>query len=387
MESSGPAGTLARLGDNARVRRWLGAAALLLPFLAGVAWWRLSGRESTDDAQIEGHVYPVAARVGGTVIAVLAKDNERVEKGATLVRIDARDYDVALKRALADLAENEASARAAQGGVPLTFVTGASDERAAAGDASAAEARLAVARARVREAQARDAKATQDLARLKPLIAKDEISRQEYDTAVSSADGARASRESAEASVAEAEKALEAAEARLVSAKTAPERVDIQKAKAASEAAKAEQSKAEVERARLNLEYTEIKAPISGVVSRRSVEVGQVVQGGQPLLAVVPLDDVWVVANFKESQLRNMHPGQAAVVTVDGYGGLEIKGHVDSISAATGARFSLLPPENATGNYVKVVQRIPVKIVLELPADAQHPLRPGMSVVPTVYTR
>jgi membrane fusion protein (multidrug efflux system) len=271
--------------------------------------------------------------------------------------------------------------------VPLTYVTGGSEEKAAAGDAAAAEARLVAARARVREAQVRDAKATQDLLRLKPLVAKDEVSRQEYDTAVSGADAARASRETAEASVGEAEKVLEAAQARLAAAKTAPERVDIQKAKAASEAAKAEQSKADVERARLNLEYTEIKAPIAGLVSRRSVEVGQVVQAGQPLLAVVPLDDVWVVANFKESQLRNMRPGLAATVSVDGYGGLEFKGHIESIAAATGARFSLLPPENATGNYVKVVQRIPVKIVLEQPADAQHPLRPGMSVVPTVYTR
>jgi membrane fusion protein (multidrug efflux system) len=387
MESSEPAGTVAKLGGNGRVGRFVGLGAFVVALVAGAAWWRLSGRESTDDAQIEGHVYPVAARVGGTVTAVLAKDNEPVEKGATLVRIDPRDYDVALKRALADLAESEASARAAEGGVPLTYVTGGSEEKAAAGDAAAAEARLAAARARVREAQVRDAKATQDLLRLKPLVAKDEVSRQEYDGAVSAADAARASRETAEASVGEAEKALEAAQARLAAAKTAPERVDIQRAKAASEAAKADQSKADVERARLNLEYTEIKAPISGVVSRRSVEVGQVVQAGQPLVAVVPLDDVWVVANFKESQLRHMRPGLPATVSVDGYGGLEFNGHVESIAAATGARFSLLPPENATGNYVKVVQRIPVKIVLEQPADAQHPLRPGMSVVPTVYTR
>jgi membrane fusion protein (multidrug efflux system) len=389
----GPSGNREGAGGKRRLRfaaptRTAAAIALgVVLVLAFLAWRHFSGQESTDDAQVEGHVNPVAARVAGPVLEVLVADNQRVEKGSTLVRIDPRDYEIAVARAEADLAQNEAEARAATTAVPMASTATTSDETAASSDLAGAEARLAAARARLREAEAKDAKATQDLARIKPLIEKDEVSRQEYDTAVTTADGAHAARDSAQADIQQAERAVEASRARLARAQTGPEEVKIQKARAASASAKADQMRAALAQARLNLEHTEVKAPVSGVVSRRAVEVGQVVLAGQPLLAIVPLDDVWVVANFKEDQLRRIRPGQRASISVDAYGGRRYEGRVDSVSAATGARFSLLPPENASGNFVKVVQRVPVKITFEGRMDPDHPLRPGMSVVPTVFTR
>jgi len=370
-------------------RRVQVGAAVGVVLLSGllVAWRHFAVRVSTDDAQIDGHVNAVAARVGGTVIAVLVSDNQLVEAGTPLVRIDPRDYEIAVGRAEADLAENEASARAAHTGVPMTSTMSSSQETAAGSDLEGAEARLVSAQARLREAEAKATKAAQDVERLKPLVAKDEVSQMEFDAAVMEADAARASRESAAAAIREAEKGVEAAKARLAQARTGPEQVTIQRARADSAAAKADIARANLAQARLNLEHTEIRAAVSGVVSRRTVEVGQVVQPGQPLLAVVPLEDVWVVANYKENQLRDIRPGMRAVVSVDAYGGREYKGKVDSISAATGARFSILPPENASGNYVKVVQRVPVKIVLDAGQDPEHLLRPGMSVVPTIHTR
>jgi membrane fusion protein (multidrug efflux system) len=356
--------------------------------LAGLAAWRhFAARESTDDAQIDGHVNPVAARVGGTVLTVLVVDNQQVEKGALLVRIDPRDYEVALARAQADLAENEATARAARTTVPLTSTTAGSQETAADSDLAGAEARLAAAQAQLREAEARERQTAGDVERFRPLLAKDEISKQLFDAASTAADAARASREAAEAAVRGAERAIEAARARLAQARTGREQVDIVSARAASAAAKVEMARAALEQAKLNLSYTEVKAPVSGVVSRKTVEVGQVVQPGQPLLALVPLDDIWVTANFKESQLKAIRPGQPVEIAVDAYGSRKYRGRVDSIAAATGSRFSLLPPENASGNYVKVVQRIPVKIVFEEGQNREHLLRPGMSVFPTVLVR
>jgi membrane fusion protein (multidrug efflux system) len=380
-------GLSARLRHGGRARTILVVAGVVAAVAGALASWHFSGRESTDDAQIDGHLVPVAARVGGTVLAVLVKDNQPVEKGALLVRIDPRDYEVAAARAAADLAENEATARAAETTVPLTSTTATSQETAADSDLAAAQARLAAAQAQLREAEARDRHAAGDVERFRPLLAKDEISKQQFDAAATAADSARAAREAAEAAVQGAEKAVVAARARLAQARTAREQVDIASARAASAAAKVEMARAALEQAKLNLSYTEIKAPVGGVVSRKTVETGQVVQPGQPLLALVPLDDVWVTANFKESQLKRIRPGQPVEIDVDAYGGRTFRGRVDSIAAATGSRFSLLPPENATGNYVKVVQRIPVKIVLEQGQDPEHLLRPGMSVVPSVFTR
>jgi membrane fusion protein (multidrug efflux system) len=377
----------ARLRHGGRARTLLLGAAVVALCAIALAWWHFSGRESTDDAQVEGHVVPVAARVGGTVLSVLVKDNQPVEKDALLVRVDPRDYEVAAARAAADLAENEATARAAQTTVPLTSTTATSQETAADSDLAGSQARLAAAQAVLREVQARERQTAGDVERFRPLLAKDEISKQQFDAASTAADSARAAREAAEAAVQGAEKAVAAARARLAQARTGREQVDIVSARAASAAARVEMARAALEQAKLNLSYTEVKAPVGGVVSRKTVEAGQVVQPGQPLLALVPLDDVWIVANFKESQLKQIRPGQPVEIDVDAYGGRTFHGRVDSIAAATGSRFSLLPPENATGNYVKVVQRVPVKIVLEASQDPEHLLRPGMSVVPTVLTR
>lgn len=370
-------------------RRVQAAAIVGVLALVGVAlaWRHFAGRVSTDDAQIDGHVNAVSARVGGTVTAVLVADNQFVKEGTPLVRIDARDYEIAVQRAEADLAENEATSRAARTNVPMTSTVSTSQRTAAGSELEGAQARLASARARLREADAKATKAGLDLERLTPLLAKDEISKQEHDAAVSEKEATHATRESAQAEVREMEHEVETAQARLAQAQTGPEQVTIQKARADSAEARTEMARANLAQARLNLAHTEIKAPVSGVVSRRTVEVGQVVQAGQPLLAVVPLEAVWVTANYKENQLRNIRPGQPAVVEVDAYGGREYRGTVDSIAAATGARFSILPPENATGNYVKVVQRVPVKIVLDAGQDQEHLLRPGMSVVPTILVR
>jgi len=251
---------------------------------------------------------------------------------------------------------------------------------------AAAAARVRSAQAHARETEAKAAKAAQDLERLKPLVAKDEVSRQEYDAAVAAADSARAEHEAAVADAREEEAGGHGAEAKLAQARTAPQQVAIVRSRAQGAEAQAQQARAAVERARLDLEHTVLKATVSGVVSKKTVEVGQFVQPGQPLLAVVPLDEIWVTANFKENQLRDIRPGQAASLKVDAYG-RSYRGRVDSIAAATGARFSLLPPENATGNFVKVVQRVPVKILFEKGQDPEHLLRPGMSVEPTVYTK
>ncbi len=409
--SSGGVGGYLRDG---RGRRLLLAGGIVVLLAVAGVWWYLRGHESTDDAQIDGHIVPIAARVGGTVADVNVEDNQVVEAGAVLVDIDQRDYRTALDRAQADYADAQAALSAAQAGVPITSTTtssqmssaGASVDRATAGtnaatgDIDAARARLASMQARLREAQANATRAARDLERMKQLIAKDEVSQQQYDAAVAAADAAKATVESAQASVNEATQAVSVAESRraqalnaltqaqaeLRTAGTGPEQVTVIKARAESAAARVLQAKAVLEQATLNLAYTIVKAPMAGRVSKKSVEPGQVIQPGQPLLAIVSLEDIWITANFKETQLKDMRPGQRATVSVDAYG-RTYEGRVDSIAAATGARFSLLPPENATGNYVKVVQRVPVKIVLDKGQDPQHLLRPGMSVVPTVHTR
>jgi membrane fusion protein (multidrug efflux system) len=378
---------LTRVRRGGRTRLIAVALAVCLLVVGVLVWRHYAVRESTDDAQIDGHVTPLAARVGGTVSEVLVADNQYVEEGTLLVRIDPRDYEVALSRARADLAENEAQSRAAHANVPLTTTSTTSQERAAESELAAAEARLAATRAELRQAEARATLAEQDVERFRPLAAKDEIPKQQFDAAVTAADTAGAARDAAGSAVSAAEKAVETARARLTEARTGREQVGIVSAHAASAEAKADVARATLEQARLNLSYTEVKAPASGVVSRKSVEVGQVVQPGQPLLALVSLDDVWVTANFKENQVASIRPGQPVEIHVDAFDGRSYRGRVDSIAAATGARFSLLPPENATGNYVKVVQRVPVKIVLEPGQDDEHHLRPGMSVVPTVLTR
>jgi membrane fusion protein (multidrug efflux system) len=397
-----------------RVRILVGVA-VLLAIGAGAWWWIAAGRESTDDAQVDAHITPIAARIGGTVLHVPVEANQEVEAGAVLVEIDKRDYEVALERARAELADVEAAAIGARVGVPITSTTTSSNEVTAKGGVEGAEAayleaqqgvevartRLVTAQARQREAAANSSKATKDVERLKPLLAKDEISQQQYDAAVAAAASNTASVDSAQAQVKEAELGIRVAESRvaqasvgrqqasaqLKEAQTAPEQVAASRARLAAAEAKVRQNQAMVKQAELNLEYSTVKAPVKGIVSRKGVEVGQVIQQGQPLMTVIPLDRIWITANFKETQLEEMRPGQRVKIEVDAYGGREFSGKVESLAAATGSRFSLLPPDNATGNYVKVVQRVPVRILLDDGQDPEHLLRPGMSVVPTVFIR
>jgi membrane fusion protein (multidrug efflux system) len=392
----------------------MGGLVIALAVTAFFVWRHLSPRESTDDAQVSGHVSPVAARVAGTVATVVVNDNQAVHGGDVLVEIDPHDYQLALARAEADLAAAEAGASAARTTVPVTSATTTSQLdvartgttnaeaalHAAEHEVDASRAKLTVAKAKLTEATAVANKTSQDLERLRPLVAKDEVSKQQYDAAVSVDESARASVDSAQAGIGEAQANLEVSEAKRLqsegmvheakseatAASTAPEQVAMTEAKAKAADAQVLQARAAVDVAKLNLDRASVRAPTSGIVSRKSVEVGQIVQAGQPLMALTALDSVWVVANFKETQLDNMRVGQRADVSVDAYG-RHYAGHVDSIAAATGATFSLLPPDNASGNFVKVVQRVPVKIVIDSGQDAAAVLRPGMSVNATVYLK
>ena len=399
-----------------RRAKWIVGLILVLCCIAGFFGYQkyFANRESTDDAQIDGHINPVAAKVSGHVLAIKVEDNQFVKAGTVLVQIDAKDYLVALEKARADLAAAKTLSEAAHTQVPVTVTTTSSQSNlagagieqaesartAAMKDVESARARLESAQARVRENQAIYTRAVQDLERMKMLVAKDEISKQQYDAAVASATAAQAMKDSAQAGADEYSKAIEAAQARvgqadarikeaqanLQATRIGPQQQSISRSNAMTAIARVKQAQATLEQAELNMQYTEVRAPIDGIVSERKVELGQYVQVGQPLLALVPLHNVWVTANYKENQLKDMQPGQKAVISVDAYGGRKYKGHVDSLAAATGARFSLLPPENATGNYVKVVQRIPVKIIIDEETDEVHPLRPGLSVISTVYT-
>lgn len=367
--------------------RWVMLLALVAIIVGGYQVWHYySVRESTDDAQIDGHIVPVSSRVPGTVIAVNVDDNQFVEAGTVLVQLDTKDYEVALAKAEADLADAQAAARAASVGVPIASTTTTSQTSTATASLNAAQREVEAANARLREAQANYNRVAQDLKRYEQLLAKDEISRQQYDAAVAAEQAARATVDAGQAAVATAQSHVAQAEAGVSAAQTGPQQVAVTSAKAKAAQAAVQRAEANLQQAKLNLQYTTIKAPFAGVVSKRNAEPGQVVQAGQPLVSVVDLDDVYVTANFKETQLKNMKPGQAVEVDVDAYGH-SYHGRVTSIGGATGARFSLLPPENATGNYVKVVQRVPVRIDFDKGQDPNHLLRPGMSVVPTVLTK
>ena len=375
----------------------LGAITLVAGGL--LLWWYFSGYESTDDAQADVHLYPVSPRISGYVVKVNVNYNQWVQKGDVLVEIDPTDYDVALAQAQASLVNAEATARSLNITVPITSVStetqlqftasGIEDAKAAL---SAAEKQLASAHAQLESAQANDVKAQDDLQRYKLLVEKREVAQQVYDQAVATAKSsaasvtaARANEAAAEASVNQAQSRLAQAKANHQNAQTGPQQVSSTKARAQAAIADVQQKRAQVRQAELNLQYTKIAAPASGVVNK-TVVVGLNVQAGQQLLTIVPLDEVWVTANFKETQLRRMQVGQRARIHVDS-SGRTLRGHVDSIAGATGPLFSLLPPENATGNYVKIVQRVPVKIVLEPGENRDRRLRPGMNVVPDVYVR
>jgi membrane fusion protein (multidrug efflux system) len=349
-------------------------------------WRHYAVRESTDDAQIEADIIPISARVGGTVKAVHAEDNQYVDQGAVLVELDPTDYEVALRRAQAELADAIANASAARTNVPIATTTTGSQLQTARANFGSAQKQVDAAQARLREAEANYTKAATDLARYKQLVERDEIPKQQYDSAVAAEQAARATVDSARAAVSSAQSQVSQAQAQVEQAGTAPQQMAVTRAKAGSAEAEVQKNQAAVEQARLNLSYTVIRAPSAGIIDKKSVQPGQIIEAGQPLFSLVPTEQMWVVANYKETQLKKMRLGQKATIHVDAYG-RDYQGHVDSFGGATAARFSLLPPENATGNFVKVVQRLPVKIVFDKGQDPEHMLRPGMSVVPTVITK
>jgi membrane fusion protein (multidrug efflux system) len=419
------------------------AVILVVGIIFGIRYWLYSrSHESTDDAFIDGHIIQVSPKASGYVTKIYVKDNQQVNAGDLIVELDARDYEVRLEQAKAALnaglaKENEAKTNVtrtraatsatiqqARAAVSKSRSEVASSRAGAASSASranesaaavsTAQANLAQTQAQVVAAQAEVTRTKADVDRYQELFAKDEVSRQQLDQAIAAANTANAqlsaARErvaAAEARVNEARSAQHAAAAtaqqaqtqitgaqagvnealgRLAEANTAPQEVAVSQAQAATAGATTEQLRAQVAQAELELSYTKIYAPETGRITRKSVEEGALVQVGQPLLAIVP-GDVWVTANFKESQIGRMAPGQAVEIKVDAYPDKTFKGHVDSIQAGTGSRFSLIPPENATGNFVKVVQRVPVKIVLDEPPDAKHMLAPGMSAVPEVAVK
>jgi len=373
-------------------------AVLLLVLVGGVFLWRyLSTYESTDDAQADVHLYPVSARISGYVVKVNVDDNQWVQEGAVLVEVDPKDYEVAVAQAQANLASAEATAQSLNITVPITSVNTSSQLKFTASDIEnanagviAAERQLTAAHDQVEAAQANDVKAQDDLRRYKMLVDKREVAEQVYDQALAAAKSSTAAVAAAEANESAAQQFVEQAHSRTSqadanheSAETGPQQVSSTRARVRAAIADVEQRRALLEQAQLNLQYTKIVAPVTGEVNK-TVVVGLNVQPGQQLLTVVPLDQVWVTANFKETQLRHMRVGQKAEIHIDS-SGQTFKGHVDSIAGATGPLFSLLPPENATGNYVKIVQRVPVKIVLEPGENRDLQLRPGMNVVPDVY--
>src|ERR1700724_2091750 len=399
---------------NPKVQRFLILGAIVLVAVAIGLFLYYQNRESTDDAQVDGHITPIAAKISGRVQEVLVRDNEPVKAGQVLVKIDPRDYQAALDNANGALAWAQSEAQSATVDVPRTRenvtsgtsnanagLLGAEAElaRAQASYAQAQNSDLAYAQANVAKAQANAQLAQADLERYKPLMEKGEISKQQYDAAKANADATASALNAEQEKIAQATSSIDIAKAQLNAARAKVEQAragvsaahaDVQQismrtADAQGKLAKVEQARAMVEAAQLNLSYTEIVVPVDGVATHKQVEIGQIVQPGQGLLVVVPLQDVWVTANFKETQLRKMRAGQKAEVKVDTYG-KTFSGHVDSIAGATGSVLSLLPPENATGDYVKVVQRIPVKIVLDPISQNVAILRPGMNVDATVVT-
>ncbi len=374
---------------------------LLLISAAGFFYWRSTFTEDTDDAQVDGDIFQISARINGQVTNVYVTENQKVEKGALLVEIDPKDYQVALEQAQAQLASAQADYTQATVNVPITSVQTSTTTQNSTVDVTSAQAAVkqaqdqaAAAAARIDEAKANAVKATKDVERYTPLVEKDVISRQQYDGAVAAASSAQAQVIEAESNLVAQQNGVSQAQERLNNArnsavqaqKTGPQQVKAQQAKAESALAAVKQAQARVDQALLNLSYTRVVAPTSGVVSKKNVEVGANLSAGQDLLTIVPLDNLWVTANFKETQLAHMHRCQEVVLKVDALGGRKFSGKVTQIGGATGSKLSLFPPENATGNYVKVVQRIPVRIDFTnlKKENGDYSLRPGFSVTPDV---
>jgi membrane fusion protein (multidrug efflux system) len=394
-----------REGVASQKKMLLVGAGLLVTALVGGYFIRNAFLyEATDDAQVDGHIMPLSARINGQVQEVRVIEGQLVHSGEVLVAIDPKDYKVALDQAKANLADAEASAASSMWSVPVTSATAwstlDSSETAvhnAEAGVEAAEQNLESAKAELLQAEANAEKTDADLVRYRQLVVKEDISRQQYDQAVAAAKANRAAVVAATAAVQADEQALRQAQGKLLQAKaglrnaqTAPQQVSVARAKADSANAQVDQRKAELDQAELNLSYTIIRSPVTGIVGKKTAEVGQNVSIGQELVDVVPLDDVWVTANFKETQLEHMRPDQTVEVKVDAYG-RSWNAHVTNLGGGTGSVFSLLPPENATGNYVKVVQRVPVRIDFDRTPgqdfNAEGLLKPGLSVEPDVRVR
>ncbi len=384
-------------------RRGIIIVVVLVLILAALGfWWRSTYSEDTDDAQINGHLIQVSARISGQVVKVDVEENQQVKAGDTIAELDPRDYQVAVENAQAALASAQANAAAAQVNVPITTINTGSNLSSAGADVGGAtasvaqaERQLEAAHASVAQADANSIKAQQDLERYKPLVEKDVISKQQFDSAVAAADSAKAAVANAHATeqaaadgVRVARQKEEQAQAQLQYAKTGPQQVAAQSARAKQALAQVQQAQAQLDQANLNLSYTKIVAPTAGIITRKSVEINQNVSPGQNLLTLVSLEGLWVTANFKETQLKHMAAGQPVEIEVDATG-KKYDGKVTQIGGATGSVLSLFPPENATGNYVKVVQRVPVRIdFTDLDKeDPNHELRPGLSVEPNVRVK
>jgi membrane fusion protein, multidrug efflux system len=381
--------------------KWVLLVMGMVLVVGGIFVWRYyATHESTDDAQIDGDIFPISSRINGHVVAVGIHNNEFVKKGTVLVRIDPTDYQVALERAQADYAVAMARAQASRVGVPITSVdssSGISSAQARVEQSqaaiAAAEKQYLAAQARVKQSEADYAKAKSDLARYAQLIKKDEVSGQQYDHALQTAEADSAAVAAAESAAAAAQQNVALAQAQLAQAQadfrasqSGPQRVRVSRAEATAADAGVKTAKAVLDQAQLNVDYTVVRAPADGIVGGKAVEVGQNIGTGQALMAIVPVEGLYVTANYKETELKDMRPGDPATIHVDAYD-QDYKGRVLNIAGATGEKFSLLPPENATGNYVKVVQRIPVKIIFNSGQDSEHLLRVGMSVEPTVTTK
>jgi membrane fusion protein, multidrug efflux system len=385
-----------------RRRIMIAVVVVVLALVAVGIWWHSTFTENTDDAQVNGHLIQVSSRISGQVLKVDVNENQVVNAGDVIAELDPADYQVAVEKAEAALASAQANAAAANVNVPITTANTGSNLRSAGADVSGtqagvgqAEQQLKAAHARVAQAQANYTKAEADLQRYKPLVAKDVISKQQFDAAVAAADAnraaladSRANEQAASQGVKVAHERETQAQAMLKYAQTGPQQVAAQNARARQALAQVAQAQAELDQAKLNLSYTKIVAPAAGIITRKNVEVNQNLAPGQNLLTLVSLDDLWVTANFKETQLKHMAAGQSVKIKVDATG-KTYHGKVKQIGGATGSVLSLFPPENATGNYVKVVQRVPVRVDFTNLAseDSGHALRPGLSVEPEVRVK
>jgi len=380
------------------------AVVVLLVIIGALFYWHSTYSETTDDAQVDGNLYQVSSRVTGQVVKVYVDDNQKVDAGQVIAEIDPKDYLVALDQAQANLASSVAAHAQALANIPITGTTTRTQISTSSSDVASAQAGVAqaqkqeqAAEARVVQAQANAVKAQLDVDRYTPLVQKDVISKQQYDAAVAQAAASAAGVLEAQSTVIAQQEATRAAQQRVQSArdqasqasKNAPQQVRAQQAQANAASAEIQQAQARVDQAKLNLSYCKITSPVSGIINKKNVQVGANLSIGQDLLTVVPLTDLWVTANFKETQLNKMRPGQNVSIKVDALGGRKFSGKVTQIGGATGSRLSLFPPENATGNYVKVVQRIPVRIDFTnlQQENGDHKLRPGFSVDPSIAVK